>query len=350
MDQGAVVVILLHDQVGDVQGVYPGGHLLIVLALAGDGVHQHGPLDVRAAEQADGLDHPGGDPPGVAALVDLELRGGEHHGGVVEAQVAVNIPVQGLGEGVFHPLAQADHRGLLGDHVHHHIGGQAAAPVGQPLEQVGVADGGHPDGTALVVDLGGVVGVFKLADHVAEGAHLPVAQILGGGAVQSGDLAEGDLGHIVGEVAVFHGEQIPVGRGPEDGQGDHIAHCRHGEYGDQRDHHGQAAALHKGEPGLDLLLGGGHHVAVQPAGQQEHAQGVHDAQQDQKAVKLAVVQVQGGQRDIEVYQPHRGGDEQAEQGAAQPAGGQAELFRGVCHEKTSFPVLAARRGGLHTLL
>ena len=175
VDQGAMVIILLHDQFGDIQGVYPGGDLLIVLALAGDGVHQNGPLDIRAAKQADGLYHPGGDPPGMAALVDLELRGGEHHGGVMEAQMAVDIPIQRLGEGVLHPFRQTDHRGLLGDHVHHHIGGQTAAAVGQPLKQVGIGDGRYPDGPALIVDLGGIAGVLKLADHIAEGTHLTVA-------------------------------------------------------------------------------------------------------------------------------------------------------------------------------
>ena len=37
--------------------------------------------------------------------------------------------------------------------------------------------------TPVVVDLGGVVGVLKLADHVAEGAHLAVPQEVGGSPV-----------------------------------------------------------------------------------------------------------------------------------------------------------------------
>ncbi len=175
MDQSAVVVVLLHNQSGDVEGVNPVGDLLVVLAFAGDGVHQHGALDVHAAEQADPLDHPGGDPPGMARFVDLKLRGGEHHGGILETQVAHNIPVQRLGEGVFHALLKPGDGGLLGHHVHHHIGGQAVSTVGEPLDEVGIGNGGHPDGPALIVDLGGVAGILKLADHVAEGAHLPVA-------------------------------------------------------------------------------------------------------------------------------------------------------------------------------
>ena len=94
VDKGAVIVVLLHNEVGGIQGVHPGGHLLHILALPGHGVHQHRAPDVRAAEQANGLDHPGGDPPGMAVLVDLKFRGGEHHGGVLEAQVAQDVSVE----------------------------------------------------------------------------------------------------------------------------------------------------------------------------------------------------------------------------------------------------------------
>ena len=84
MDQSAMIVILLHDEVGHIEGVHPGGDLFVVGAFSGHGVHQHGALDIGAAEQADALDHPGGDPPGMALLVDLKFRGGEHHSGKVE--------------------------------------------------------------------------------------------------------------------------------------------------------------------------------------------------------------------------------------------------------------------------
>ena len=61
----AVIVILLHDDIGGVQPVHPSRHSLIVLALAGDGVHQHGAVNIRAAEQTDGLDNAGTDPVGL---------------------------------------------------------------------------------------------------------------------------------------------------------------------------------------------------------------------------------------------------------------------------------------------
>ena len=94
--------------------------------------------------------------------------------------MAHDVPVQGLGEGVLHALSQASNCGLLGDHVDQYIGGQALAPVGKPLDEISVGDRSHPDRPPLVVDLGGVIGVFKLTDHIAECTHLTVAQILGG--------------------------------------------------------------------------------------------------------------------------------------------------------------------------
>ena len=319
----------------------------MVLAFTGDGVHQHGTLDVHAAEQPDALDHPGGDPEGVALLVDLKFRGREHHGGVPEAQVAHDVPIQRLGEGVFHPLAQPGDGGLLGDHVHHHIGGQAIAPVGEPLDQIGVGDGGHPDGPALVVDLGGVAGVFKLADHVAEGAHLAVAQKLGGGAVQGGDLVEGDLCHVGGEVSGLDGEQFPVGGGPEDGHGDDLSHDGHHNDGGKENQYGQAALFDKPEPVPQLLLGGAHYVVVRRLGRQDKdADGVYNAQQGQEAVEVSRLGVDGGQGHVEIHKAHHSRNQQADQQTAGPAQGLAFLL----FFQNKFLLFSKIRGGREILL
>ena len=299
--------------------VHPGGDLIlgVVLALPGDGVAQHRPVDVGAPEQADGLDHLGGDPPGVAVLVDLKAGGGEHVGGVLEAQVAHDIPVQRLGEGVLHPLPlrEADHLGLLGDHVHQHIGGQALAPVGEPLDQVGVGDGGHPHGTALVVDLGGLgVGVLKLADHVAEGAHLPVPQEVGGVLVQGGDLVEGDLADVLGELPVLHGEQVPVGPRPEDGQGDDLADDDHRQHDHQQDAHGETLLLDEVEVVLHPALGKAALPLALKAGGHQGAQQVDHAQHEHKAVELPGLGVDGGDGHIEFVSPLDKGDGMVELG------------------------------------
>ena len=326
VDQGAVVVVLLHDELRGVHIVHPGGNLIlgVVLALPGDGVAQHSPVDVGAPEQSDGFDHLGGDPPGIALLVDLKPGGGEHERGVLEPQVAQNVPIQGLGEGVLHPLPlrEADHLGLLGDHVHHHIGGQTLAPVGEPLDQVGVGDGGHPHGPALVVDLGGAVGVVKLTDHVAEGAHLPVPQVVGGVPVQSGDLIEGDLTDVLGELPVLHGEQVPVGPRPEDGHGDDLAHYDHNDHGDEQDANRQALLLDKGEILLQLspLEGLLALFPPEPGGHQS-AQQVDHAQHEHKAVKLPGLEVDGRDGHIEVDRPRNQGNQEVQQDIAQPAPG-----------------------------
>lgn len=48
----SVIIVLLHNQIRVIDVVHPVGDLLIILALPGNGVHQNGPLDVRAAEEA----------------------------------------------------------------------------------------------------------------------------------------------------------------------------------------------------------------------------------------------------------------------------------------------------------
>ena len=57
MDIGAVVVVLLDDEIRRVDVIHPVRHILgvIVLMLPGDGVHQHSPVDVRAAKESDGF-------------------------------------------------------------------------------------------------------------------------------------------------------------------------------------------------------------------------------------------------------------------------------------------------------
>ena len=114
--------VLLHDELRHIQLIHPGGNLLVILALACDGVHQHGAANVRAAEEADGLHHPGADPVGGALLVDLKDGIGEHIGGIVEAQVPLEIAAEVLGRGVLHPLVQPHHLHILGHHIHDQVG------------------------------------------------------------------------------------------------------------------------------------------------------------------------------------------------------------------------------------
>ena len=317
-----MVVVLLHNQVGGIDIVHPARHIgdVAVGALAGDGVAQHRALDVSAAEQADGLDHPGGNPPGVPLLIDLKLGGVKDVGGVLEAQVAHDVAVERLGEGVLHALGQADHLGLLGDHVHQDVGGQSLTPVGKPFDQVGIGNGRHPDGAALVVDLGGVVGVLKLADHIAEHAHLPVPQKFRAVPVQRGDIAERYLRDVLGKVAVLHRQQVPVVGGPEDRQGDDLADKGHSQHQQEQNAHRQAAALDKAQPAFQFIAGGTGGAAQRRAGQNKDADHVYHAQQPQKAVKLAGLEVQGRQRHVEIEEPHHSGDEEAEQSPAQHTG------------------------------
>ena len=253
--------------------------------------------------------------------------------------MADDVAVEGLGEGVLHALAEAHHLGLLGHHVHHHVGGQAVAPVGEPLDQIGIGDGCHPDGPALVVDLGGVVGVLKLADHVAECAHLAVAQVLGGGAIQCGDLIEGDLADILGELPVLHGEEIPVGRRPEDGGGQDGAHQGHGDQGQKQDAHGETLLLDEAQVVLHPAAAGGH----VHAGGDQGTQDIHHAEDTHEGVEVTGLEVDGRQGHIEIDQAHHGGDEQADQDLAQPALGALSVFRRFLFHSFASPL---RRWGV----
>ena len=253
---------MLHDEGRGIQVIHPRGHLIIILAFSGDGVTEDSTLNVSAAKQADGLYHSGGNPPGLSVLIDFKAGSGEHEGGVLESEVTHDVPVQRLGEGVFHSLLQPHHLSLLGDHVHQHIGGQTFAPVGQPLEQIGIGHRGHADGAALVVDLGGISAVLKLADHVAEGTHLAVPQVLGRGAVQGGNLIKGNLADILGKFTAVDRQQLPVSLGPENGEGDQLSHHTHYHQQEHKNPDGQALLFDEAKIMAHLIFPGGHHRGV----------------------------------------------------------------------------------------
>ena len=293
----AVIVILLHDDVGGIQPIHPGGHILVILALAVDGVHQHGALHIRAAEKPDALDDPGADPVGGALLVDLKHRLVEHHGGILEPQVAVEVPGEVFRRGILHALVQPDHLRLLGHHVDDDIGRQAVGAVGEPLDEVSVGKARDPHGAALIVDLGVVGQDLKLRHHIRQLTQLPAAQSGGGVAVQHGDLVIADLLHLRDEVTGGQGQQLAVGTGPQHhpgGKGANGDGCDHGDYHEE----GYGALLfHKAEiPSRTGAL---------ESGGQNGAAAVHGAQQEHKEVKFLCVGVQGGQLHIEVHQPHQ---------------------------------------------
>ena len=301
----AVVIVLLHDEVGGVDPVHPVGHVLVIGALAGDGVHQNRALDVGAAEQADGLDHPAAHPVGGALVVDFKHRLGKHHGGELEPQMAVEVAAEVLGGGVLHALVQAHHLRLLGHHVDDEVSGQALGAVGEPLDDVAVGKAGHPHRAALVVDLGVGGQNLKLAHHVRQLAQLAAAQPLGAVGVQHGDLVVADLVHLAGEIAGLHRQKLCVAAGADDLPGEQRAHQNRHR---QAHHHkeGQGALLfHKGEIPL-------HVAAFKPRGE-DGAGAVDRAEQEDKDVELLGLEVQRRKLQIEIDQAEDQGHQQVHQ-------------------------------------
>ena len=318
----AVVVVLLDDELRRVDMVHPGRRLLIVCALAGDGVHQHRAVVVRAAEEADGLLLLGADPVGGALLVDLKDRLLEHIGRVVEAQVPVEVPGEVLRRGVLHALREAHHIHALVHHVDDEVGGQTLGAVVEPLDDVPVAQGRHPDGPPVVVDLGVVLRHLELGHHVAELAQLPVPQLLGAVPVQHGDAVIGHLLDVLREGAALQGQELAVGPGPED----HHAHKgADGDGDDQR---------RRQEEGHGALLLGKLEVALRPgaleAGGQQGADAVHPAAEEEEDVALLAVEVHGRQGHVEVdrreEQRHAQVDEGPGHAVADGLAGLAGLF------------------------
>ena len=144
---------------------------------------------------------------------------------------------------------------------------------------------------------------------------MAVAQEVGGVLVQGGDLTKGNLGDVLGEIAILHGEQIPVGRGAEKGHREDGAHDGHRDQGQKQDAHRQALGLDEAE----VLLGASTAADHIHAGGDQGADDIHHTQDADEGVKIAGLQVDGGQGHIEVEEAHHSGDDQVDQDLPQLA-------------------------------
>ena len=91
---------------------------------------------------------------------------------------------------------------ILRRHVDKRIRGNARAAVGEPLEQVGIAERAHSDRRALVVDLAVKRRDLELADVLGNRAHLAIAEKNRGVTVNHRDLGVVHLLDVGGEIVV----------------------------------------------------------------------------------------------------------------------------------------------------
>ena len=202
-----VVVVLLNDQLGGVDVVDPCGRLFIIFALARDGVDKHRTVVVRAAEKTDSLFLLGADPVGRAFLVDLKDRLFEHIGRIGKAQMAIEISREMLGGRVLHAVFKAHDVDILRHHVDDEIGGKAFGAVVEPLDDVTVAKRRDAHGATVIVDLRVVRADLELRDHVGKFTEFAVAELLCAVLVKHGNAVVGDFVDLLGEAAIFDGQQ-----------------------------------------------------------------------------------------------------------------------------------------------
>ena len=140
----------------------------------------------------------------------------------------VEVAAEVLAGGIFDAVAELNKVGLLSHHIDHDISGQALGTVIEPLDDISIDQRGHPNRLALIVDLG-ILAVtdLKLGNQIAvraDAAQRTAAQLNAGVLIQHGDLAVGDLRHVLGEVAAPDIQQVIIGAGTEDGRTGQCAH------------------------------------------------------------------------------------------------------------------------------
>ena len=91
---------------------------------------------------------------------------------------------------------------ILRRHVDKRICGNACAAVGEPLEQVGVAERAHADRSALVVNLAVKRRDLELADVLGNRAHLAITEKNRGITVDHRNLRVVHLLNVGGEIMV----------------------------------------------------------------------------------------------------------------------------------------------------
>ena len=317
----AVVVVLLEYELRGEHAVHPHRDLLDVqiLALARDGVHEHGAYGVLPAEEADALGDDCGDPVGLALLVHLKVHVREHLGGVFEAQIAVDVAEKVLAGRVADALVEALHADLLRHHVDDEVGGDAVALVVPPLEHVAVVQVSDAHGAVVVVYLVALRVHLELADQVGQLAEAARGEDVGGVGVQHRDLVEGDLSHLAGEVAVLYREEAGVVPRAGDLPADNRADYGHGEAeADDVKRHG--GALPRRRHPLARARG------LRPA-EQQRARAENGAEQDDEHVKVARMDVYGRKLEIEIQKAEYGGHHEGDEQALSPREDLARLAR-----------------------
>ncbi len=236
---GTVPVVLLHKQVGGIHAVDPLRHLFHrkIGAFARRRVAHDNALDGLAAEQADGTILNRADPPRLAVVVDLESELVEHVERVLELHMAIDVARERLRLRVAdRVVAQAHDLGILRRHVDERVGRDALLAVCEPFEQVGVAQGAHTHGIALVVDLTVERRNFELAYVLGNRTHGAVTQKHRRITVDDGYLGVVDLLDILGELVVsgLEDARVLLGVTWEERKGGHRSHDT-----DEHDDHGQ---------------------------------------------------------------------------------------------------------------
>ena len=250
---GAIVIVLIHNDLGRVNAIYPGRNIGIVLAFAGNGIDQYRPLNIGAAKQANPLDNAGANPIGCTFFINFEGGFIKDEGRILEPQMTVQVAAEMFGRCIVHSLRQTNNLHFLRHHIDDEVGRQTSTAVIEPLKDIAIPKRSNPNRAALIVDLSIVFGHFKLAYHIGQFAQLAVTQLFGRVAIQHGDLIERDLLNILRKVTGFHGQQLSIGPAAQNDAGKQAANHINNKYCRNHNERYSAAALQQFPKGLSIF-------------------------------------------------------------------------------------------------
>ena len=94
--------------------------------------------------------------------------------------MTVNVSVQMIACGIFHPLFQFNQFCILSRHVDPDICRNSLFLVGKPFDQICIPKWGYPHRLILIINLTVQIIHFKLGHHIHHASHLSVSQKCGG--------------------------------------------------------------------------------------------------------------------------------------------------------------------------
>ncbi|MPM88560.1 hypothetical protein SDC9_135664 [bioreactor metagenome] len=212
-----VVIDLRHHHVRREHAIYPIWHICDAVArdVAGRSIHDENADDFLGPHEAEFLFNDGRDVIRIALFIQFKNRVFEHHGRIVEKDVARDVIPEIAGMGIMDVLLQIHQFRISRHHIDGHIMRNALGAIVQPTEKADVFQWRNADRIAFISDLRVFRADIELRYQIEDFAKLTASQTLCHIAVDRRYLRRVRDGQVLLKIAFRMRNQAGVIFGPE---------------------------------------------------------------------------------------------------------------------------------------